>query len=252
MTQAIPSPFVFISYSRADTDLVGRLSDDLHAQGIKTWIDSESLEPGTPDWEDSLRKAIRAAQAVLLIASPAARGSRYVKDELRIAEIFQRPVYPIWITGTQWIDAIPLGWGGTQYIDAREARYSAAVREIVVVLQRRLNTGVTPPVRRIAEPKLEPRNPYKGLQAFTINDAHDFFGRDRLIDEMADVLENLVEAEVKGKQSNRLLAVVGPSGSGKSSVVMAGLLPYLQSGGIAGSKEWIYFTPIVDTTGESL
>ncbi len=248
MTQAIPSPFVFISYSRADTDLVRRLSDDLHAQGIKTWIDSESLEPGTPDWEDSLRKAIRAAQAVLLIASPAARGSRYVKDELRIAEIFQRPVYPIWITGTQWIDAIPLGWGGTQYIDAREARYSAAVREIVVVLQRRLNTGVTPPVRRIAEPKLEPRNPYKGLQAFTINDAHDFFGRDRLVDEMADVLENLVEAEVKGKQSNRLLAVVGPSGSGKSSVVMAGLLPYLQSGGIAGSKEWIYFTPIVPGT----
>ena len=39
MTQAIPSPFVFISYSRADTDLVRRLSDDLHAQGIKTWID---------------------------------------------------------------------------------------------------------------------------------------------------------------------------------------------------------------------
>jgi hypothetical protein len=43
----------------------------------------------------------------------------------------------------------------------------------------------------------------------------------------------------------RLLAVVGPSGSGKSSVVMAGLLPRLQEGGLPGSQRWVYLDPIL-------
>jgi hypothetical protein len=36
---------------------------------------------------------------------------------------------------------------------------------------------------------IEPRNPYKGLKAFQYEDRHDFFGRDTLIDELADALE---------------------------------------------------------------
>ena len=67
-------------------------------------------------------------------------------------------------------------------------------------------------------PLTDVRNPYKGLQAFQETDADDFFGRDELIDGMLAELDK-----------SRLLAVVGPSGSGKSSTVKAGLLPRLRS-----------------------
>lgn len=76
----------------------------------------------------------------------------------------------------------------------------------------------------------EPENPYKGLRPFEEADAHDFFGRDALIDTLTERL--------KKKESSSFLAVVGPSGSGKSSVVKAGLLPALRDDAIRGSEKW--------------
>ncbi|HEX2844272.1 MAG TPA: BTAD domain-containing putative transcriptional regulator, partial [Candidatus Limnocylindria bacterium] len=73
------------------------------------------------------------------------------------------------------------------------------------------------------------RNPYKGLQAFGEEDAPDFFGREALV-------ERLIAAIEAGQ---RMIALVGPSGSGKSSVVAAGLLPRLRAGGVPGSERWI-------------
>jgi WD40 repeat protein/class 3 adenylate cyclase len=70
-------------------------------------------------------------------------------------------------------------------------------------------------------------NPYKGLRAFEESDAPDFFGREELIGEL-----------VKRLGHTRFLAVVGPSGSGKSSVVRAGLIPALRRGAIPGSEGW--------------
>ncbi len=75
---------------------------------------------------------------------------------------------------------------------------------------------------------LETRNPYKGLRAFEEGDAADFFGRERLT-------EHLVERV----GATRFLAVVGPSGSGKSSVVRAGLVPELRRGALPGSERWL-------------
>src|SRR5437588_6462106 len=147
--------FVFLSYSRADSDLVTRLKNDLLGHGIQAWIDREGLQPGTLDWEEALRTAIRAAQAVLLIASPNARSSRYVRDELRIAEMYQRAVYPLWIAGTQWMDAVPLGWGGVQYLDFRESRYETAMPELVGLLNMASSTPAMAP-----ELDFEPRNPF--------------------------------------------------------------------------------------------
>jgi WD40 repeat protein/class 3 adenylate cyclase len=70
-------------------------------------------------------------------------------------------------------------------------------------------------------------NPYKGLRAFDEADADDFFGR-----------EELVEQLVKRLGTTRFLAVVGPSGSGKSSVVRAGLLPAIRRGALPASETW--------------
>jgi WD40 repeat protein/DNA-binding SARP family transcriptional activator len=78
-----------------------------------------------------------------------------------------------------------------------------------------------------AAPDHEIRNPYKGLHAFLEADAEDFFGREQLTQELVERLA-----------AERFLAVVGPSGSGKSSVVLAGLVPALRAGGVAGSGEW--------------
>jgi WD40 repeat protein len=69
--------------------------------------------------------------------------------------------------------------------------------------------------------------PYKGLAPFGPEDAAVFFGRERLIGELA--------ARTVG---DGLLAVVGASGSGKSSVIAAGLLPSLAAGILPGSDRW--------------
>ena len=80
-------------------------------------------------------------------------------------------------------------------------------------------------------------NPYRGLQAFTESDADNFFGRETLVQELLSKLSD-------GSDLERFVAVVGPSGSGKSSLVKAGLLPALRRGGLPGSDDWF----IVDMT----
>ena len=87
--------------------------------------------------------------------------------------------------------------------------------------------GVAP----AAEPARALENPFKGLRAFEEADAPDFFGREALI---AQLLERLTDDTPAG----RFLAVVGASGSGKSSVVRAGLLPALRRGRLPGSERW--------------
>jgi WD40 repeat protein/DNA-binding SARP family transcriptional activator len=74
-------------------------------------------------------------------------------------------------------------------------------------------------------------NPYKGLRAFEESDAGDFFGRDGLVDEILACLAH-------DDQRGRLVLVVGGSGSGKSSVVRAGLLPRVRRGEVPGSDRW--------------
>jgi len=68
------------------------------------------------------------------------------------------------------------------------------------------------------------RNPYKGLRPFSEADSDDFFGRDDLIDSLEQRI-----------RETALLVVVGASGSGKSSVVGAGLVPRLRA---AAHETW--------------
>ena len=90
-----------------------------------------------------------------------------------------------------------------------------------------------------AVPESEIYNPYKGLRAFQEADADDFFGRDALTGQL---LTRLVQTPTPSLPlqwgGSNFLAVVGPSGSGKSSVVKAGLLPALRKGGLPGSERW--------------
>jgi WD40 repeat protein/energy-coupling factor transporter ATP-binding protein EcfA2 len=69
--------------------------------------------------------------------------------------------------------------------------------------------------------------PYKGLARFEASDADNFFGRERLV---AELVARVSEASV--------VTVVGPSGSGKSSLLRAGLLPALAAGVLTGAEPW--------------
>ena len=80
-------------------------------------------------------------------------------------------------------------------------------------------------------------NPYKGLRAFDEPDAGDFFGRDALVDQIVARLAG------DGPEA-RLVLVVGGSGSGKSSLVRAGLLPRVRRGAAGRSDLW-YVTAMV-------
>ncbi|HET6847350.1 MAG TPA: hypothetical protein VFH74_00725 [Gaiellales bacterium] len=69
--------------------------------------------------------------------------------------------------------------------------------------------------------------PYKGLASFEDDDSRFFFGREQLVGELA--------ARTVGAG---MLAVIGASGSGKSSVLAAGLVPSLRAGLLPGSDRW--------------
>jgi len=67
-------------------------------------------------------------------------------------------------------------------------------------------------------------NPFVGLRPFDKGDTHIFFGRDAQVDEL-----------LRRLRTQRLVAVVGSSGGGKSSLVRAGLLPALEGGLVSGA-----------------
>ncbi len=79
-------------------------------------------------------------------------------------------------------------------------------------------------------------NPYRGLDPFREEDAPVFFGRGAETDALVGRV---------GSTDARVVAVVGASGSGKSSLVGAGLLPRLAAGAFPGSADWVpvRFTP---------
>jgi basic membrane lipoprotein Med (substrate-binding protein (PBP1-ABC) superfamily)/DNA-binding SARP family transcriptional activator len=83
------------------------------------------------------------------------------------------------------------------------------------------------------------RNPYKGLRPFAEPDAPDFFGRSGLIERVLDEL----------RLGTRLLTLVGPSGSGKSSLVAAGVLPRVRAGAVPGSGAWQVVPVLPDEVG---
>jgi basic membrane lipoprotein Med (substrate-binding protein (PBP1-ABC) superfamily)/DNA-binding SARP family transcriptional activator len=129
------------------------------------------------------------------------------------------------------------------YRGGRQADALRAYQRFRALLAEELGIDPSPGLARLHErillqdPSLLPapagdgavtRNPFKGLQPFDEADAADFFGRRALTEQLCAALAG----------GRRLLAVVGPSGSGKSSAVNAGLVPALRADAVAGSATW--------------
>ena len=127
------------------------------------------------------------------------------------------------------------------YLDNDSDRW--AVQNLIDYWENQLfHANRTPPAETLLaefNPKTEPKLPddlcpYVGLGAFQPADGPRFFGREELI---AHLLQEI--------QNRSLIAVLGPSGSGKSSIVLAGLLPRLQQGALPDSQNWRIYPVLV-------
>jgi hypothetical protein len=204
---------LFISHSLADQDVTKRICERLRAEGVGPLFVDFDPEQGIPagrNWERELYAQVRRADAVVFLSSPASVASQWCFTEVALARLLGKPVFPIVIeagshhpllSDVQHIDLVRNG-------DAAFQRLWVGLRE----------AGLDPHARFGWNPN---RPPYPGLAAFSEQDAAVFFGREPEIERLLDLLQ----PGLGGR--GRFIAVVGPSGSGKSSLVRAGLLPRL-------------------------
>ncbi len=210
-------PFVFLSHAHTDEEYVHRLMHDLQANGIAVWTDRYGIPVGTPDWEETIRTAIAHASAVVLVASPRARASLVVRDELDVALRHKLLVYPFWIDGEHWIESIPLGWGQTQYLDARHENYENARKELQALLQKQLRTPLLPVV-------LSPVQ--RGTHAVTHQDQQEQsvwsvpYRRNRFFTGREYVLQTLHEQLTATQQIAVTQAISGLGGVGKTQLAV--------------------------------
>ncbi len=235
---------IFLITAPADEPFAARLRANLEARGV---VVTGTQEAGMLDQENALREVVGNANAILVIISPNTRSSRSVKEQLRIAGMYQQRMVFVRAAGGDFAAELPEAWGRTamiDLIDARGTRFMTAIDEIMTFLKEVIPV-TSPDVPTLPLSPAEPRNPFKGLLAFSESDAADFFGRDALILEMAETLEAMLASERSAAPGSRLLTVIGPSGSGKSSTVKAGLLPELRKSALPDSEKWVYLEPIV-------
>jgi hypothetical protein len=204
---------VFLSYNSRDRAAALALKQTLEGQGLRTFFDLDSLRPGLP-WQDDLAAAITGCRIMAVLLGAHGLGV-WQKRELACALDRQAmeekadrafPVVPLFLPGVDRAAAPPfLLLNHGLDLDTDDSHGAA------VELLQRLAGGAAP------DPAARPVSPYRGLRAFREEDAPFFFGRDPFAERLLDKVRKFP-----------LVAVVGASGSGKSSVVHAGLLPRLR------------------------
>ena len=127
----------------------------------------------------------------------------------------------------------------------RPRRYAGGLADDLILAPNPAYQDAAPAARPVAGETpgeaAEPRSPYLGLAAFGPDDQRFFFGRDRLTAELSGRLAGAAAGD------GAAITIVGPSGSGKSSLLRAGLIPAVERGalGLPGSAEWpvVLITP---------
>lgn len=214
-----PDVDIFLSYHWRDHAQVEALARRLREQKLTVFLDRWYLTPGQ-SWPKALESAIAQCKAVAVCIGQGEMGpwqqrekdlalERQVAAERR-GQSF--PVIPVLLPGAE----PPLGFlSQLTWVDFR-ARVDDSV--LLSTLVRAVHGEPPGPDAqdRIRE-TLATICPYRGLFYFREEDAPFFFGREAAITQL-----------VSAVQDRSLIAVVGASGSGKSSVVRAGLVPALR------------------------
>ena len=212
---------VFVSYARADARHAADIDSVLRARGLKPFFDRRNLPPGLP-WVRGLEKAIDAAKAAIVLIGPRGLGNtqQYERD-LAIYRQTRDPSFPI-VPVILPEAAIDRPFNFLQiltWIDfSRVANVSDAPAEL-----EHLVTAIQGRQASSAETVREAICPYRGLDAFREEDSVFFFGRGS-----EDDPESPIGQLVRKVRKHPFVMVVGRSGSGKSSLVYAGLVPALR------------------------
>lgn len=206
---------VFLSYHWRDHALVEALAHRLREQNLTVFLDRWYLTPGQ-SWPKALEMTLANCRAVAVCLGQGEMGpwqqrEQYLALERQVAAKRQGqrfPVIPVLLPGAE----PPLGFLSQQtWVDFR-----ARVDDPVL-----LNTLANaihgkppgPDAQETVRGTLSTICPYRGLLYFREEDAPFFFGREAAIAQLTSTM-----------QQHSLVAVVGASGSGKSSVVRAGLV----------------------------
>jgi WD40 repeat protein len=206
---------IFISHSSRDHAIAGELKARLEQHGHRSVFLDFDPEDGVPagrDWERELYARLRGCQAVLVLCSEHSMASRWCFAEIALARFLGKSLMPIRVDDC----VIPSTFADVQLIDFRRDREQGYQR-LWAGLRR---SGLDPAEMFDWDGS---RPPYPGLMVFQEQDAAVYFGRDA---EIQATIEKLNRMQVLGDA--RLAMVMGASGSGKSSLLRAGVVPRLK------------------------
>ena len=226
----------FLSHNGAEKSLVEELAYELEKRGLSCWLDKWNLVPGDP-WQPAIEEALGQCDTCVVFFGPHGLGPWH-NEEMRLA--IQRRVnaregrlrvLPVILPGGQRAKEsdVPGFLQGTTWV-----KFEKSIEEEDAL--HRLECGIRgiPPGRRPGATISEGECPYLGLKTFQPEDAALFFGRAAKIQELIDRLRNGFGTP----KEERFLALIGASGSGKSSLALAGLIPAIQRGELPESAAW--------------
>jgi len=205
---------IFVSHSSHDNAVAAEIMQWLRSLGFDNAfldIDEENgIAPGQR-WEARLYEELAACSAVVLLVTPNWLASKWCFAEFVQARATGKAIFPIIMTP----DGGQMFAGDLQRVDFTADRESGQRR----LAQRLKDLALDVQSGFEWDPK---RPPYPGLPAFEREDAAVYFGRDA---EVRELIDHLRARRTMG--GARMVAVLGASGSGKSSLVRAGVLPRL-------------------------
>lgn len=225
---------IFVSHASGDKITANQLIERLRAAGYNLIFLDTDPEQGIQvgqTWEQVIYARLQSCDAVIFLNSHISIESKWCFAELALARSTGKPIFPLRIDAAvnhplladiQWLDL-------AKPTDESFDRLWAAMRR----------RGIDPRESFSWDPQ---RSPYPGLRAFQDRDAGVFFGRDREIDMALSYLRHGL-----GQTKGKCIAIIGPSGSGKSSIVRAGIIPRLQR----LTEEWTVVPPFRPTDGRT-
>ncbi|MCI0708568.1 MAG: SUMF1/EgtB/PvdO family nonheme iron enzyme [Chloroflexi bacterium] len=157
---------IFISYSKQNITYANRLAEFLKESGFNIWIDQVGIKYGV-DWWDAIVDGIDRCGAFIVVMTPEAKLSDWVKRETHLALQWKKPLFPILLNGDNW----PL-FVVTQYFDALDGRFPDDG------LLKRISHHVTPRQHGQNQSTLTSKHNHPAAPAdFDVNDAVANFGR---------------------------------------------------------------------------
>jgi WD40 repeat protein len=206
---------IFISHSSRDNAVAGELKARLAGQGHRSVFLDFDPEDGIPtgrDWERELYARLRGCQAVIVLCSEHSMASRWCFAEIAFARSLGKALLPLKIGDC----TIPAAFTDVQKVDLR-ADPEAGYRRLWAGLRQ---AGLDPAAMFDWDGS---RPPYPGLMVFQEQDAAIYFGRGA---EIQATVEKLNRMQRLG--DGQFAMILGASGSGKSSLLRAGVLPRLK------------------------